>query len=287
MSMDQEALERLSLATRLHGAATIVLEYLLTPRDSHPPTLLELHCMCSIAERVERMGDVMGPDDELFEKLLQQLMSITSDVRAHVDVRIDQLMRERASRADPAEALRVIDQIEGLPPESGDEMSNPAERDVLQRDPDESDDAFKRRRTLFENGGRLALDVADLTTEEVDLLSSQMSGRVTIDEPRFETFDMQAAMGLSDRDYKLMRLKWALVRDINLMLEDAQMNEAALAETAGEDAAQVHRWLRGMVRDVTLDTLAVLYDTAAEKAQWPSLEWIIDGSKRGGDGSQF
>lgn len=94
---------------------------------------------------------------------------------------------------------------------------------------------------------------------------------------KLEPFDMQAALGLSDREWVLMRTKWVVVSDIRRMLEDAGIDAVALAGAAGEDAVQVERWLRGVVRHVSLDTLTVLYAAAAEKAEWPDLEWVIRG----------
>ena len=94
-------------------------------------------------------------------------------------------------------------------------------------------------------------------------------------DERMQTFDMQEFLGLSDRDWALMKTKWALIGDINLMLEDVDADAADLAEATGEDAVAVDRWLRGMVRDVSLDVLSVLYDAAAARAGWPSLELVI------------
>ena len=89
------------------------------------------------------------------------------------------------------------------------------------------------------------------------------------------TFDMQKFLRLSDRDFKLIRIKWALINGINLMLEDASLDGAALAKAADMDERHLEQWLRGIVRDVSLDSLALLYDAAADLAVQPTLEMLI------------
>lgn len=125
----------------------------------------------------------------------------------------------------------------------------------------------------------------DVLREQHDL-DEMLNAADAIDdriEEHERPFGMQEFLGLSDRGYQMMRTKWAMIGDISLMLEDADIDIAALAEAAGENPEMVERWLRGMVRDASLDTLATLYDAAAEIAGWPSLEWIIRGNVEGDD----
>lgn len=125
MTDDPEAIERLRLSRELHKTALAVLHWLLTPKGDHP-SLLELHRMCSIAEKIERS---VTDDDQPALDLNAILMQTTEDIRSHVDARIDQLMRERAARADPDEVQRVLDRIQDVPPAPGDEMpEDPAEQ---------------------------------------------------------------------------------------------------------------------------------------------------------------
>lgn len=93
-------------------------------------------------------------------------------------------------------------------------------------------------------------------------------------------FDMQDFLGLSDRDFKLIRIKWALVNGINLMVEDANIDAAALAAEGSMDERHVELFLRGIVRDVSLDSLALLYDAAADIAVQPTLEMLISASQK-------
>ncbi len=97
------------------------------------------------------------------------------------------------------------------------------------------------------------------------------------EDPPYQTFDMLEFLGLSAREYMLMRTKWALIHDITWMLEDANFDAATLAADIEEDPATVERWLRGIVRHATMDQLTVLYSAAADRAGWPDLEWIIRG----------
>lgn len=86
MSDDTDALERLAMAKRLHGAAMPVVETLLLPRDG-AVSIRDLHYMCGVAERVERAADG-GPDDKAFLDLLSMLMQRTEEVRSYVDERL-------------------------------------------------------------------------------------------------------------------------------------------------------------------------------------------------------
>lgn len=89
------------------------------------------------------------------------------------------------------------------------------------------------------------------------------------------TFDMQDFLGLDDRDFKLLRIKWALINGIALMLEDANVDAAALAAAADMDERHVELLLRGIVIDDSMETLALLYDAAAGLAVQPMLEMLI------------
>lgn len=89
------------------------------------------------------------------------------------------------------------------------------------------------------------------------------------------SFDMQDFLGLGDRDFKLLRIKWALINGISLMAEDANIDVAALAAAADMDERHVELLLRGIVIDDSMETLALLYDAAADLAVQPTLEMLI------------
>ena len=114
-------------------------------------------------------------------------------------------------------------------------------------------------------------------TERVLARYEQLASESTAaaQEEAFVSFGMQEFLGVDDREYKLMRLKWAFIHEAATMLEDARISEGQLAEAAGFDADQVSRWLRGIVSHSTLDQLALLHDAAAELAEHPPLEMIV------------
>jgi hypothetical protein len=118
-------------------------------------------------------------------------------------------------------------------------------------------------------------------TERVLTRYEQLASESTAveQEQAFVTLDMQEFLGLDDREYRLIRLKWTIIREIGLMLEDARISEAQLAEAGGFDREQVSRWLRGIVSHATLDHLALLHDAAAELAEMPTLELILRSSE--------
>lgn len=88
-------------------------------------------------------------------------------------------------------------------------------------------------------------------------------------------FDMQDFLGLDDRDFKLLRIKWSLINGIILMAEDAGIDAAALAAAAAMDERHIELLLRGIVIDDSLDSLVLLYDAAADIAVRPTLEMLI------------
>lgn len=88
-------------------------------------------------------------------------------------------------------------------------------------------------------------------------------------------FDMQEFLDLSDRDFKLLRIKWSLINGIILMAEDAGIDAAALAAVAAMDERHVEQLFRGIVLDATMESLALLYDAAADLAVRPTLEMLI------------
>lgn len=96
-------------------------------------------------------------------------------------------------------------------------------------------------------------------------------------------FDMQDFLGLPDREYRLLRAKWAVIHNINAMLEDGKFDVGDLAHAVDMDEKHLDSWLRGIVRDVSLDSLAALYDVAAEKSGWPTLETLIWGPAEDGE----
>lgn len=89
------------------------------------------------------------------------------------------------------------------------------------------------------------------------------------------SFDMQEFLGLNDRDFKLLRIKWALINGIILMAEDAGIDAAALAEAADMEERNFELLLRGIVIDHSLDSLALLYDAAADLAVQPTIEMLL------------
>lgn len=92
-------------------------------------------------------------------------------------------------------------------------------------------------------------------------------------------FDMQEFLGLDDRDFKLIKIKWAMINGIALMLEDGTIDAATLAAAADMDERHIEMLLRGIVLDDSLDSLALLYDAAADLAVQPTLEMLISAAQ--------
>lgn len=175
---DGQEIKRLQLATRLHGATMPVIEMMMTTDGA--PTLGELHVICNIAERIERAGAIYGTSDPLFTRLLVTLMTTTEDVRSYVDERMRDVIAERAARADPEAVLKALDEIADQPPEPGDEMPDDiaaaVEREVTLPgvvSPESLPDSVAERLQQLADapGGRIVLDVGDLTEAEFDLIA--------------------------------------------------------------------------------------------------------------------
>ena len=94
-----------------------------------------------------------------------------------------------------------------------------------------------------------------------------------------KNFDMRGFLGLDDRDFKLLRIKWALINGISLMLEDANIDAAALAAAAGMAERHIELLLRGIVVDDSMESLALLYDAAADLAVQATLELLISAAQ--------
>lgn len=136
-------------------------------------------------------------------------------------------------------------------------------------------------------GGRILLDVGDLTEQELELIAdSEIPAelRWNSDEiPPLQRVDLlRNFLGLVGPDAALMKAKWSLMRITALAMEERGIAIDEIAAEVGETPAVLQRWLDYVVRDVSLDRLAAVYHAVAERAGlWP-LEWLI-GGKPGGD----
>jgi hypothetical protein len=148
------------------------------------------------------------------------------------------------------------------------------------------DSAAKRLQQLADApGGRIVLDVGELSEEELALIEdSEIPEELrwnSNDIPPRVHVDLLADLGLFGSDAALMKAKWALMRITALAIEDHGVAVADVATEVGETPEQLQRWLDYMIRDVSLDRLAAVYHAVAERAElWP-LEWLI-GGKPGG-----
>ncbi|GLQ53575.1 DUF433 domain-containing protein [Devosia nitrariae] len=75
------------------------------------------------------------------------------------------------------------------------------------------------------------------------------------------------------------RVKWAILAAIKAAMRDSWTVEG-LAEICNLPPEQLDRWLRGIVRDVTVGTLIEIHDIAVRTTGLPTIAEIIRGHVR-------
>ena len=125
----------------------------------------------------------------------------------------------------------------------------------LQRDPDESDEDFAARKTLFDNGERLVLDVSSMPIAKVRALV--------------------VAMGL---DENTIERRNAVFKSIVFALEAGGITgheQSDFAAEHGLNASFFPHAAETRFFGIILDQLAALYDAAAAKVGWLSFRAIV------------
>ena len=234
---DQKELERLSeLLPRL--AMAVIFQSMRSP-DGIAVDKPHLRHTWLIARSVERIADAHGYwSQESTQALLDMQQAML-------------------------EALRLVHgQERGVPPEPdhGDRTGGEWQ---LQRDPDESDDDFERRWQLLENGGRVILDVADLSEAELEKIAD-----ASIPEDLRWHSDNALPPDLSE-------LKRQIVRAIIYATEAAgQCDQPAFLRNIG----MPEHWIVRAIEDVDrteLREFVGVYDAAAKAAGWKTLHEIV------------
>jgi hypothetical protein len=128
-------------------------------------------------------------------------------------------------------------------------------------------------------------DIADQPPEPGDEMPDDIAAAIERDVvPPLQHVDLlRDFLGLVGADAALMKSKWQLMRITALAIEEHGIAIDEIAAEIGETPQVLQRWLDYVVRDVSLDRLAAVYHTVAEKAElWP-LEWLIGGKPGGGE----
>lgn len=162
-------------------------------------------------------------------------------------------IEKRMPQLDNAPGGRIVLGVEDL---SGAEIEaiRAVEYD-LQREPDESDEDFATRKTLFDNGGRQVLDVSSMPIAEVRALV--------------------VAMGL---DEDTIERRNAVFKSIVFALETGGITgheQSDIASEHGLNASLFPHAAETKFSGISLDQLAALYDAAAAKVGWLSFPAII------------
>jgi hypothetical protein len=211
-------------------------------------------------------------DDEKTKTLRDEIISLVDRMP------IDQLERAR-------DAVRDLDIVSRIGPLS---QFEEIEEELRQFEAEVTmpDSVADRQQLADAPGGRVVLDVGDLSEEELALIADseiplELQWSSTDEIPPRQHVNLLADLGLVGADAALIKAKWQLMRITAIAIEEHGIAIDDVAAEIGELPEVLQRWLDYVVRDVSLDRLAAVYHAVAERAElWP-LEWLI-GGKSGG-----
>lgn len=209
--------------------------------------------LADVAPYFAAIGDAAADDRELLEAATRLVDLVRARRDGYPPEALEQLrdlkpLRRRGEHFVPDESAERAFQHENAP-------STKIEYD-LRRDPGESEEDFVARRTLFENGGRLVLDVASMPIEDVN--------------------ELVTAMGL---DEDSIRRKNALFRSIIFALEAGEITGHEQPDFAIEHGLRPDFFphaAESKFSGISLDRLAALYDAAAGRLGWLTFTAIVD-----------